>query len=221
MSDNGLLALSAPARDAAAVVPRDDADGVFMLDGFAEISGQQSLVQPLAYRTSAIPSPLDSDEQPAQLLSLESAEPGVSDSPLHNLTAGSRNGQPISIDAGISGPSPSTTTTCSSSDDLDPEAFPAIRSSSGSSSRSTFHQLSGSWSKGSILTSLHNNGQGNSMSRNLNNTSTSTSSVIPDPLLVQGAPRRDGLRNRAEEEADELKFVLELSLAEARSRGEL
>ena len=220
MSDNGLLALSAPARDAAAVVPRDDADGVFMLDGFAEISGQQSLVQPLAYRTSAIPSPLNSDEQPAQLLSLESAEPGVSDSPLRNLTAGSGNGQPISMDARTSGPSLSTTT-CSSSDDLDPEAFPAIRSSSGSSSRSTFHQLSGSWSKGGILTSLHNNGQGNPMSRNLNNTSTSTSSVIPDPLLVQGAPRRDGLRNRAEEEADELKFVLELSLAEARSRGEL
>ena len=221
----------------------NDTDGIFTLD---DDSGRPRPSTPAPMSPILRPSPTSSSRPPdhthfyARSLSSSSnseedlssefvrSEAGFRGNPRLSSAVGYNSAvRPISMDAYPNlETSRTTATACSSFDDL--EAFPAISSSSGmpihSGSGSSL-QLSGSWSKGSPSSPLLlASGQGESVPENMSRTSSSTSSsplvVTRSSLLGQAVAQRRNGRSRAEVEDEELRYVLQLSLAEARSRGE-
>ncbi|KAF8467525.1 WD40-repeat-containing domain protein [Gautieria morchelliformis] len=209
--------------DMVATVP-SDADGVFILDDDSELAQPQPDAQtpysPKLCSASNTSSPRH--DNLADFASRSMPSPSNSNMPVMPMCLPQRAGfssVPIGISAarsptrGRSETSLSTPTTCSSLDD--PEVFPPIM---GAPSRSaSSRQLSGSWSRGSpsgsLLSADH---AGNVVAGHISNSSPAASSSVPRNLSQTSHKPR----NRAEEEDDELKFILELSLAEARSRGE-
>ena len=218
------------ATDIGNAIPDDDTDGVFTLDEYPDRprSFMPRPVSPLLHSFSSVSSPRQGDR--TQLTSSSSNSEVHSEAAVVESSESSRvisaagSSSSISPVSMVSRPRSQSTATTSSSLD-DPEAFPAIRSSFGTSTHSTPSrsvsslQLGGSWSRGSP-SNLLSAGRGDEVPGNVAQMSSPTSSIIRDSPPVQAIPRKGGVRNREEDEDEELKFVLELSLAEARSRGD-
>jgi hypothetical protein len=229
-----------PAEMDVAVHSTDDTDGIFTLDDDSARapSFTQALMSPVLrpssgasssrhhdhthHITRSLSSSSNSDEE----ASSASASSRAWGNPRLNSTVGYSGGvSPIPMGAYHRLGTPRSTATPGSSFD-GPEAFPAMGSSSGTPIHSVSSlQLSGSWSKGSPSNSLlGTSSQGNSVSGDMNRTSSSVSSspvagARSSVLAPAAAPPNNGRRSRAEEEEEELRYVLELSLAESRSRG--